>query len=54
MVEVEVNVNSGGDGKVYFRYLDPDNRYRAVIDNAGRGYLEKSLCGSISRIRTSA
>ncbi len=46
MAEVDINLNSGADGAIYFRYLDPDNWYCVVIDNAGRGYLEKSLCGN--------
>ena len=54
MVEVDVNLNSGVDGEVYLRYLDPDNWYRVLLHDTGRGFLEKSLHGSISRVATFA
>lgn len=45
MAEVDINLNSGTDGAIYFRYLDPDNWYRALIRANGAVKLEKMLWG---------
>ena len=46
MAQVDINLNSGTDGSIYFRYLDPDNWYRAVILSSGTVKLEKMLWGT--------
>ena len=52
MAQVDINLNSGTDGSIYFRYLDPDNWYRALIRANGAVKLEKMLWGKKSTLST--
>ena len=51
MAQVDINLNSGADGAIYFRYLDPDNWYRAVIKTTGSLLFR---CGWISVVAASS
>ncbi|MCK6466369.1 MAG: hypothetical protein L6Q93_16190 [Phycisphaerae bacterium] len=52
IAEVQVKLNSGKDAAIYFRYLDPDNWYRARLQGTPSGavLLEKMLKGKLTTL----
>ncbi len=51
IAQVDARLNSGLDAGLLFRYLDPDNFYRARLETAGASntvYLEKMLKGKLT------
>ncbi|MCG3130991.1 MAG: hypothetical protein FLDDKLPJ_01766 [Phycisphaerae bacterium] len=56
IAEVQVKLNSGKDAAIYFRYLDPDNWYRARLQGTPSGavLLEKMLKGKLTTLDSAA
>ena len=56
IAEVQVKLNSGKDAAIYFRYLDPDNWYRARLQGTpvGAVFLEKMHKGKLTTLDSAA